>query len=156
MRNPDLLSGLFLFVLSIGTCLMAYRLGIGSGNNPGPGFAAFGIAFLLGLMSIYLFLKGAYQAIKDQGKTKALKGFLWKKPMFVLVLLLGYGIFFKFLGFSVSTFLIMILLIWGAGRQKFLLALTVSIITVASAYLLFVVALGLPLPAGSIWHLFGE
>jgi putative tricarboxylic transport membrane protein len=156
MTNRDVLSGLFLVLLSLVTCTMAYRLGLGSGNNPGPGFAAFGIAFLLGLMSIYLCLKGSFQAIKNHGKSEAFKRFLWKKPMLILILLLTFGIFLNALGFSVSTFLLMTLLVWGAGRQRLRLALTVSVLTVASAYLLFVVALGLPLPAGSLWYLFGE
>jgi hypothetical protein len=156
MRNRDVLSGLFLGLLSIGTCIMAYRLGLGSGSNPGPGFAAFGIAFLLGLMSIYLCLKGVLQGIRDHGKTEAVKGFPWKKPMLMLVILVGYGVFFNVLGFSVSTFLLMMLIVWVVGRQRLRLALTVSVLTVASAYLLFVVALGLPLPVGSLWYLFGE
>jgi putative tricarboxylic transport membrane protein len=157
MRNRDVLSGLFLGFLSIGTCMMAYRLGLGSGSSPGPGFAAFGIAFLLGLMSIYLCLKGVLPAIRDHGKTEAVKGGLpWKKPMLMLIILVGYGVFFNVLGFSASNFVLMMLLVWVVGRQRLRLAITVSILTVASAYLLFVIALGLPLPAGSIWYLFGE
>lgn len=156
MRNRDVHSGLFLGLLSIGTCIMAYRLGLGSGNNPGPGFAAFGIAFLLGLMSIYLCLKGVFQAIWDHGKMEAVKELPWKKPILILVILVGYGVSFNFLGFSISTFLLMMLLVRVVGRQRLWLALTVSFFTVASAYVLFVVALGVPLPAGSFWYLFGE
>jgi putative tricarboxylic transport membrane protein len=156
MKNRDVLSGLFLALVSTVTCVMAYRLGLGTGSNPGPGFAAFGIAFLLGLMSIYLCLKGVFQAIWDHGKMEAVKELPWKKPILILVVLVGYGVFFNVLGFSVSTFLLMMLLVWGAGRQRLWLALTVSFLTVASAYVLFVVALGVPLPAGSLWYLFGE
>jgi putative tricarboxylic transport membrane protein len=156
MTNRDVLSGIFLLLLSIATCTMAYRLGLGSGNNPGPGFAAFGIAFLLGLMSASLCLKGSFRAIKNHGKSEAFKKSPWKEPTLILVLLSAYGIFLNALGFSVSTFLLMTLLVWGAGRQRLRLALTVSILTVVSAYLLFVVALGLPLPAGSLWYPFRE
>ncbi len=139
----------------MGACMIAYRLGLGSGNNPGPGFAGFGIAFLLGLMSITLCLKGVFQAIKDHGKTEAVKDLPWK-PILILVILVGYGVFFNFLGFAVSTFLLMMLLVWAVGRRRLRLALAVSSLTVASAYLLFVIALGLPLPAGSLWYLFVE
>lgn len=156
MRNRDVLSGLFLGLLSMATCMMAYRLGLGSGSSPGPGFAAFGIAFLLGLMSVYLCFKGVLQAIRDYGKTEAVKKLPWKKPILILVILVGYAVFFKFLGFSASTFLLMMLLVCAVGRQRLRLALVVSSLTVASAYLLFVVALGLPLPAGSLWYLLVE
>jgi putative tricarboxylic transport membrane protein len=152
MRNRDVLSGLFLGLLSTATCIMAYRLGLGSGSSPGPGFAAFGIAFLLGLMSVYLCLKGLLQAIREHGKMEAVKEIPWKKPIPILVILVGYGVFFKSLGFSVSTFLLIMLLVWAVGRQRLRLALVVSSLTVASAYVLFVVALGLPLPAGWLWY----
>jgi len=157
MRNRDLISGLFLILVSLGTCIMAYRLGLGTGGNPGAGFAAFGIAFLLGLMSVYLFLKGLVQAVRGHKETGAVNGRLrWKKPMLILFVLTGYGIFFNFLGFPLSTFLLMMLLVWIMGRQKLWLALTVAFLTVASAYAFFVVLLGLPLPMGSLWYLFGE
>ncbi len=156
MRNPEVLSGLFLTLLSIGTCAIAYRLGLGSGNNPGPGFAAFGIALILGLLSLSLFLKNLFEILKTSKKTAIYNEFLGKKLILTLCLLLGYGIFLNLLGFSLSTFLLMITLIWGVGRQRFHWALAVSILTVASAYLLFVIALGLPLPVGSVWYFLGE
>ena len=76
--------------------------------------------------------------------------------MIVLVILVGYGIFFSFLGFAISTFLLMSLLVGVVGRQRLRLTLSVCLITVVSAYLLFVVALGVPVPSGSFWYLFGE
>ena len=54
MTNRDSISGLFLTLLCVGACIMAYRLGLGTGSKPGPGLAPFGIAALLGLMSVYL------------------------------------------------------------------------------------------------------
>ena len=156
MTNRDAISGLFLTLLSAGTCIMAYRLRLGTGSTPGPGLAPFGIAALLGLMSLYLCLRGLLQAMRGHKKTEAAGKLALKKPVIILVILAGYGVFFNILGFSLSNFLLMMLLVWVLGRQKLRLALTVSILTVASAYLLFVVAFGLPLPPGSLWYLFGE
>ncbi len=156
MGARDLTSGLFLVVISIVTCIMAYRLGLGSGSNPGAGFAAFGIAGLLGLMSLYLVVKGLVQMVRKRDKEEALPAILWKKPVLILVVLATYGVFFDSLGFPLSTFMLMMLLIWAFGRRKLTLALFVSIITATSSYALFVTALGLPLPLGVLWHLFGE
>ncbi len=156
MGTRDLTSGLFLVIISIVTCVMAYRLGLGSGSNPGAGFAAFGIAGLLGLMSLYLVVKGLVRMVRKRDKEEAVPAILWKKPLLILVVLAAYGVFFDFLGFPLSTFMLMMLLIWAFGRRKLTLALLVSIITVASSYALFVVALGLPLPLGALWYLFGE
>ncbi len=156
MGARDLTSGLFLVIISIVTCIMAYRLGLGSGSNPGAGFAAFGIASLLGLMSLYLVFKGLVQMVRKRDKKEAVPAILWKKPVLILVVLAAYGVFFDFLGFPLSTFMLMMLLVWAFGRRKLALSLFVSIITTASSYALFVTALGLPLPLGVLWRLFGE
>ncbi len=156
MKYRDAISGLFLFLLSAGVCVMAYRLRLGTGSKPGPGLAAFGIAALLGLMSLYLLVKGLLQAKRERKETGPTESVRLIKPVIILVILAGYGLFFNVLGFSLANFLLMMLLVWVVGRQKLRVALTVSLVTVVSAYLLFVVALGLPLPAGSLWYLFGE
>ncbi len=156
MKHRDAISGLFLFLLSVATCIMAYRLRLGTGGKPGPGLAAFGIAALLGLMSLYLLVTGLLEATRERKEREPTESIRLKKPLIILVILAAYGLFFNVLGFSLANFLLMMLLVWVVGRQKLRVALTVSLVTVASAYLLFVVALGLPLPAGSLWYLFGE
>jgi putative tricarboxylic transport membrane protein len=156
MRNYNLFSGLFLTALSIGACVKAYRLGLGSGSSPGPGFIPFAVAALLGLMSIYLCLRGVTQIIKGYKEKQAFRGIGWRKAMLVLTILAGYAAFFNFLGFPFATSIFMILLLWIAGRQTLRLSLTVSLLTVGSAYALFILLFELPLPKGSLWYLFGE
>jgi hypothetical protein len=156
MGKRDLISGMFLVLLSFGTCIMAYRLGLGTGSNPGAGFAGFGIAFLLGLMSLTMLVQALIRLIRDGKKTQEVPAIKWKKPILILVILTGYGALFNFLGFPLTTFLLMMLLVWIVGRRRFAVGLIVSILTVALSYALFVAALGLPLPMGSIMYLFGE
>ncbi len=156
MRNYNLFSGIFLLALSIGACLRAYRLGLGSGASPGPGFIPFAIAALLGLMSIYLCLRGAHQMVKGYKEKEAFKEIGWGKALSVLMLLAGYGAFFNFIGFPFATFIFMMSLLWLVGSQKLRLSLVVSLLTVACSYILFVVLFDLPLPRGSLWYLFGE
>jgi putative tricarboxylic transport membrane protein len=154
--NRNFLSGIFLTFVSIGACVRAYQLGMGSLNSPGPGFIPFGIAALLGLMSIYLCVRGIVQ-VAGGYKEKALFGQIaWKKAMLVLVILAGYGAFFNFVGFLVSTFALMLLLLWAIGRQKLFLSLMVSLVTAGAAHLLFVVLFNLPLPKGVLSYLLGE
>jgi putative tricarboxylic transport membrane protein len=155
-KNYNLLSGAFLALLSIGACVKAYRLGLGSGSNPGPGFIPFAIAALLGLMSVYLCLRGAVQMVKGYKEKEAFKEVGWGKALLVLVVLAGYGALFNFLGFPFATFIFMMSLIWVVGRQTLRLSLTVSLLTVACAYVLFVVLFDLPLPRGSLWYLLSE
>jgi putative tricarboxylic transport membrane protein len=156
MRNYNLFSGLFLTALSIGACVKAYRLGLGSGGSPGPGLIPFAVAALLGLMSIYLCLRGAVQVARGYKEKQAFRGIGWRKAMLVLIILAGYAAFFNFLGFPFATFVFMILLLWIVGRQTLRRSLTVSLLTVGSSYALFILLFELPLPKGSLWHLFGE
>jgi hypothetical protein len=155
MRNHNLFSGIFLFLLCIGACIKAYKLGLGISSSPGPGFIPFAIAATLGLMSIYLCLRGAVQLAKGYKEKEAFKGTGWGRAMLVLAVLACYGLFFNLLGFPFATFLFMMSLLWLIGRQKLHIALTVTCITVAGAYMLFVVIFELPLPKGSLWYLFG-
>jgi hypothetical protein len=135
---------------------MAYQLGLGTASSPGAGFASFGIAFLLGVMSAGMFLKALVKWMREGDKAQGIPGILKIKPMLILATLTGYGIFFNSLGFPLCTFILMILLVWAFGRQRLRLAFTVSILTVASSYVLFVMLLGLPLPMGSLWDLLGR
>ena len=155
MGKRDLISGIFLVFISTVTCIMAYRLGLGTGSDPGAGFAAFGIASLLGLMSLYLLFKGLVRTFRKRAAEEAVPAILWKKPVLILIVLAAYGVFFNFLGFPLSTFLLMMLLVWVFGRRKLTLALFVSIVATASSYALFVTALGLPLPLGALWYSLG-
>lgn len=155
MRNYNLISGIILTLISGGACGMAYRLGLGTGSNPGPGFLAFGIAFLLGLMSLTLCFRGAVQMVRGYREKEPFKGRRWQKSIMILAGLTAYGLFFNILGFPVSAFLIMMLMLLIA-RQGVRTSLIVSLVTVVSAYMLFSVLFGLPLPQGVLWRLFGE
>jgi hypothetical protein len=76
------------------------------------------------------------------------KGVEWRGVVLTLCGLLGYGAAFPILGFRLSTFFLMLLLIGGVGRQTWWLTFTVSFLTVVCAYFIFVVWLGCPFPAG--------
>ncbi|HVN24080.1 MAG TPA: tripartite tricarboxylate transporter TctB family protein [Syntrophorhabdales bacterium] len=156
MRNYNLLSGVFLVIVSAVACTKAFRLGLGSGASPGPGFIPFAVAALLGLMSLYLCLRGATQALKGYREKEAFKQAGWGKALLVVIFLGAYGALFNFLGFPLATFMLMMSLLLFAGGQKLRLSLTVSILTVACSYVLFVTLFDLPLPRGSLWYFFGE
>lgn len=151
-----MVSGIFLALLSAGTCVSAYRLGLGNVSNPGAGSIPFGIAVILGLMSVGLLVKSLLLSRKEIAPVDRTRRLSWLRPLFVLAILIAYGTTLTYLGFAVCTFLIMMALMWGVGRQKLLLSLAVSVTTTAAAYLLFVTLLGLMLPAGTVWSFMGE
>jgi putative tricarboxylic transport membrane protein len=148
MRRYDFLSGLFLLLLSVGTCVMAYRLGFGDVHNPGPGLIPFGVAALLFLMSMGLSLGSVFKIRNRYQERGVFQGIDWRRVVLVLCALLGFGIAFNFLGFPICTFLLMIFLLAAVGRQKWWFTVIISFLTVLCAYLIFIVWLECPFPKG--------
>ena len=146
----DIYSALFLTIISGVTCLLAYRLSLGSIHNPGAGLIPFGVAALLGLMSIGLLLRGLLRSPVGSRSEEVFKGVEWRGVVLTLCGLLGYGAVFNRLGFRLSTFFLMLLLIGGVGRQKWWSTVAVSFFTVVFAHLIFVVWLRCPFPAGPL------
>ena len=148
MKKYDFYSGLFLAVFSGAACILSYRLGFKSISNPGAGLIPFGVAGLLGLMSVGLLLKSLPGTKAGPREEAVFSGLAWGRVLLVLCGLLGYGLTFEFLGFPLCTFFLMVLLLGVVGRQKWWMILTVSIFTVLFAHLIFVVWLGCPFPTG--------
>ena len=148
MKRYDLFSGLFLMLLSIGTCILAYQLGLGRIGHPGTGLIPFGTAALLCLMSVGLVLKSLIKKEKGDQKSGNFRGIQWRTLIMVVCALIGYGMFFGSLGFSVTTFFLVFLLLWRIGRQRWWMTLAISILIVIGVNLIFVVWLGCQFPKG--------
>ena len=148
MKRRDFYPGLFLAAVSGAACILSCRLGFGSIRNPGPGLIPFGVAGLLGLMSVGLLVRGLPGAKSGPGDEAVLTGVAWGRGLLVLCGLLGYGLTFEILGFRLCTFFLMILLLGAVGRQKWWVILSVSVLTVLFAHFIFVVWLGCPFPTG--------
>ena len=150
MKIYDVYSALFLTALSAATCLLARRLGLGSIHNPGAGLIPFGVAALLGFMSIGLLLRGLLRSTAGSKREGVFQGVQWRGVVLTLCGLLGYGAVFNRLGFRLSTFFLMLLLVGGVGRRTVRSTLAVSVLTVVFAYLIFVVWLRCPFPVGPL------
>ena len=145
MKRGDAAASLFLAALSLFTCLLARRLGLGEVHNPGPGLIPFGAAALLGLMALGQFGRSLLApAGEGAGPSK------WSQVSIVLGALLGCGVALNPLGFSVSVFLLMVVLLGVVGRKSWWATLTISFLIVTGAYLLFVRWLGVEFPRGPL------
>lgn len=156
MKTADVVTGLFFAAVGGGACALAYRLGLGSIGQPGPGFFPLVIAALLGLMSLGLLVKGCLPTKTGPRPPRFFHRADWGRPLLTLAALVGYGIFFRRAGLIVSTFVFLMILVGGVGRQKPALAFIVSAATAGAVYLLFVVLLGVPLPAGTWFSAQGD
>jgi hypothetical protein len=150
MKRYDFYPGLFLAVVSIGGCILASRLGLGSMYNPGAGLIPFGTAAILALMSLGMVVGSLIRAAKEKPAqaTKIFEGVNWMAATLVLCTLSGYGMAFETLGFDICNFFMMVVLIRAVCRKKLWLTLAISIITVVGAHILFATWLNCQFPRG--------
>ena len=142
---------IFWLIIGVYTSISAYRLGLGSFRQPGPGFIFFLAAlFLLVLSAIDLgstFI-GKPKADKDRKDEPIWLGVRWPKVLMVLVGLSVYIYVFNFLGFLLSTFLLMVFLFKAVEPTKWWVSIMSSLITILIAYGIFNLWLKVPFPQG--------
>jgi hypothetical protein len=147
MKTLDRTSSLFWLLVSFSVFFESLRLGIGTPKNPGMGFLTFGASGILGILSMILFLRTSIQ----KGETKApplFAGKLWKRILFVLVLLIAYSRVMPILGYLISTFLLMTLLFWILERKRIVWVLVSSVLTTLLTYFVFSKWLNCQFPNG--------
>ena len=147
MKTLDQTSSLFWLLVSISVFVESLRLGIGTLKNPGMGFLTFGASGILGILSFVLFLKASFK--KEEVKTAPLfTGQLWKRILFVLIVLILYSRMMSVLGYLISTFLLMTALFWILERKKIVFVFVSSILTTLFTYFVFSKWLNCQFPDG--------
>jgi len=132
------------------------RQGLVRQGIPGPG----SLPFIVGLICIGLSLVVFVQALIKESAPPP-KFFPQQNNLRQLVLallgIIGYGLLLKPLGFVVTTFLFLLFVLALIGREKWVIALTFSLLTAVISYIIFS-ALQVELPKGilgvyleSIW-----
>jgi putative tricarboxylic transport membrane protein len=148
MRNSDQISSLFWFVAGIGITLLSLKYEFGTFLSPGAGFITFFAGVLLSLLSIILFIS-SWKSPEPQKRLRALwEGLDWKKVIFVVGLLILYTLVLKYLGFLISTFLLLTFLFRVRGSYPWLRVILLSLLITTGAFLLFQVWLQVQLPKG--------
>ncbi len=143
--KKDLFSGVFILGFSIFIALSALKLGIGTINDPGPGFVPFLCAVLLFILSCLLSLKFLKEDISHETSERNVR---YGKIIFIIVILLGYSLLLDSIGFFIITFMFMFVLSLMESRKALVSALVGGIVTTISAYILFELLLGVRFPKG--------
>ena len=139
------MTSIFLLVFAVLFCIKSYQLGLGHLRDPGTGFIPFLSGVLLGCLSLSIFIKS--MVIRE--KHSAFGGG-WMKGAWVIGSLILYALVLEKLGFLVTTFifLILILSLLSFQPRKLLSAFLVSLFTVLISYLVFSLWLKVQLPKG--------
>ncbi len=148
MRYSDLISGVVWLALGVLLTLWSIRYNVGSVINPGPGF----LPLLLGILLILLSLILLKQVRKSRSIKKARSPLTlpigWKKLSCTVLILLAATFTFETIGYLLTVFFLMILLMLVAELGGWKKIFLIAILTALGVYVVFVLWLEQPLPVG--------
>ena len=125
------------------------KLGLGTAHQPGSGFLPFLASTFVSMMALIIF----FQSFRAEGKNSPgvstlWKGLRWKRTLAYGLITLGYILFFEWLGFALSTFLFLIVLLRGMEKLVWWKVLLISAVSTGFSYLLLSISLESELPRG--------
>ena len=148
MKSYNRIAAIFFLLIGVFFALYARRVEIGTFTEPGPGFLPFWAGLTLVAMSIILLLrtyatkseaaKSAFFALPDS----------WKRVLATFLSLIAYNLLLTSLGFTVTTFLLLIFLVRFIFPQTWKRTLLVGALGSIFARLLFINFLETQLPRG--------
>ena len=142
LAASTVLAGLAGFVL-----LESRHLSFGTMRVPQTGFFPRVLATLLLILCVILFAQGLFGAESDRPPNHILpEG--WSRIAFTLVAMVGFAVMLERLGFLLTTFFLMILLLRAIESQRWSKVFFVALLTAIASYGIFGWILGIPLPGG--------
>lgn len=146
-KRYDLISGLFWLLCSVSIIIGSLRLPIGIVANPGPGFVPLVVGILLGIISLAILIDSFIQGASER-RVFLLDKKQWPKIVITVLLMLIYTIAMAYLGFLLSTLLLMSFLFKAIGSMSRKASLIGAILTSAFFYLVFKMWLKVQFPGG--------
>ena len=155
MGKADQISSIFWLIFGLAVIFRSYQIGPGALTNPGPGFLSFWSGVILCGLSVLVIFRGKLdQRVGAGGKISQLwSGLSWPKSAYILSALVAYVLVFKYLGFMVSTALLLVFLFKGIEPETWLRATSSSILISVIIYILFGIWLQVQLPRGFLENL---
>lgn len=146
MKKNDRYTSAICAVFGLYIAFEGYRLGSGTFQAPKSGFLILVAGIVLACLSTALLIQTFFS--KEEDKEALWKGLQWSKGIRLLAALFVYALVFRWMGFLLSTFLLLLYLFKGLEPQRWLVAIVLSVITIVSSYLIFVLLLGCQFPEG--------
>jgi hypothetical protein len=147
MKYPDLISGLFWLFVGLLLSVWSLTYQIGGLTQPGPGYLPLTLGILLILLSIFL-LGGHRKKTSNRPVSFSSSTGGWKKVVYVVVILGLAAFSFESLGYLLTFFLMIGLLMKGSERLSWRKIVLTAFLTTAGVYVVFVLLLEQPLPRG--------
>lgn len=147
MRRSTIAASLILAGVAGLILLEASRLTFGSVRVPQTGFFPSILAILLLLFSIALLLQTRRRAV-GASHEPSINSEGWIRISTTLAAMLGFALLLEKLGFVLSTFIVMLLLLRVIEAQQWSRVIALALFTALLSYFLFAWVLNIPLPAG--------
>jgi putative tricarboxylic transport membrane protein len=138
---------LFWLLFSLLTCVEAYRLRLGTINNPGPGFFPFGAGFIMLILSLAALFQSTARR-KQVEKTTPQEPVRWWNIVIILAAITAYAFSLEKIGFLINTFLFICLMLKVVEPQTWKTAIIGGLITSIAANLVFNVIFQTHIPRG--------
>lgn len=145
MRKTDFIAGLLLLGFALVVAVESLRLPFGTMSRPGVAFLPVLLSVVLALLSIALIVQAWKKRAVSDGPGIQLG--LWKKVGATLLALFAFGSIFEWLGYVLSTFLLILFLMRAVEPVRWRLVLVIAVSSSLVTYAVFSL-LGTPLPTG--------
>ncbi len=142
MRISNVGSSSLLIALGGFIVWQSKKLSVGSFRAPGPGFFPFCLGLLLIGIALIILVQGVRQ--KPEVHETIRKG----RVILAMVALTAYPVVFEYVGYLLSTFLFMLLLLRTVERKPWWIGTGAAALITLFSYLLFKVWLGVQVPDG--------
>lgn len=153
MEKNDLFPAIVWLALGIAVMTISYKLKLGSLENPGPGLMPFLWGTILFICSLPILIR-SFPMIPSHGRQEGpgmWAGVELRKIILTLASLAGYIALLEKIGFTITTFALLVLMYRFVGSQKWRWVFVSSALTMLIAHFLFVTCLKVELPSG-LWR----
>lgn len=147
MRRSNIAVSLCLLGLAGIILLEARGLTFGSIRTPQTGFFPVLLAGLLLVLSLLLLGQALHQSATEPSLWRV-GSESWKRIGSTFVILAGFALVLESLGYLISTFVLMVLLLRAIDPLKWNVVIAVALSTSLVSYLIFAWLLNIPLPQG--------
>ena len=147
-ENIELTVSVLLLLLSAIYLYAALSLPIGKMNLPGAGLFPTAVGMFLAFTVLVYVIQVLHGKHSKEGEEPFLNEEDLPRMMVMLVILTIYGAFFPFLGYLISSFVLILAVLYLLGMRSWLWIITVAVLVSAGSYYFFGEILKVPLPRG--------
>ena len=152
--DTNKISGSFGFLFALFTIKESLGIGVGSLRTPGPGLFPLAGGILLTVLSAIILLRAFFEPGKKAGATTEKENENTRFAVYAFLGILAYALILQWLGFLLSTFLLVIFFLKIFEHKKWWVMLVTAAIVSSTCYILFDYILQSDLPLGIMENLF--